>query len=183
MINLIEIENKRRRILDGIVSAYFVIGVLLFIISNKIYENTFIESYLMFIIPIVPSIALSLLLRKIMNRIERKNIPLIFHGILHSCSTGSVILLVFLSMNYYIPIETKGKETLPIIEFARLSGSKGDRHNGQPYALVLRNGILKQIHIHENEFLIMNGTESITINVSKGILGYDVLTSYNINFK
>ena len=90
-----------------------------------------------------------------------------------------VFFYLFLAINFYGNIGENKSENFKIIKKGDAFGGK--RSAAKPFAIIIFNGVRKQLFFPINEREAMYSSDNIKIEYRKGVLQFYVLKHYDLN--
>lgn len=149
----------------------FLIGIFLIILEIDIYRSTLI----VWTIPTAIWIASGILITPFTLALLKKHFDdsgIILKILFNVGAFGSIILYLFMALNFYFPFNREYIYRIKIINTGNLA--KGRNGCGNPYADVKVKGVDKQL-IFPCGSEVRNYSEVI-LTVKTGLLGFDIIT-------
>lgn len=172
----IEDASKRRLyIINLIVKAGFVSGLILTIFEIHLYRDTIIQ----WTIPTAIWFFSGLILTPTTSNLFKKyNITSVFFWqlVINAGGFGGLFVYTFIALNYYFPSDKKVYEKVQIIKTGHLA--KGKYGCGNPYADVKINDINKELIFPCN--IEIEKYKYINLTMKKGLLGFYTVESKTV---
>jgi hypothetical protein len=147
---------------------YFLIGMILLILSSLIYDKTLIQWYIPLGCIIITTILVSLFNSVYLQKYF--GLSGIFLRLVYNLlSTGGVLIYILMALNFYFAHPEESTHHLDIVD----KGTSYYKSKKRIYALVRLKGITKEIYF--NPDLNLSAFSRINVTVRKGLLGYDII--------
>jgi hypothetical protein len=181
-----KIISSKNQIFDNIIAALFILGLILLVGEILIYRKTIIGLKIPLLIFLVPGFILTPIFYKKLNEIDNGIdnyhciIKCFLHYVLHSCMTGGILVFLFMATNFYFADKNITTRRFEIIRIDSLPGSKGHRSERKPYVVINYDGMEKELIFTYSETEQVKIAKFVTLEVKKGLLGFDVLENYEV---
>src|SRR5688572_25013322 len=136
--------SKRNKKADFIICSIFFIGLALTYWEVILFRTTIIPLAIPLALCFVPGIILTPLCYHKLNEIDGRRGHWILHYILHSFTTGAILLFTFMSVNYYLVGEEIIVYKFDIQSKSSISGPRGHRHEREPTVMINYFGFEKE---------------------------------------
>lgn len=164
---------------EKFISFLFILGLVLLVWEIFIYRRTIIAFNIPLIIFIIPGVFLTPVFYEKLNKIQGMNLHFLTHYFLHSFTSGSFILFLFMSSNFYFAENYTTEKRLEIISKGSLAAGKGRPvYKRQPYVMVHYGKVEKQLIFSYSDTDKINSASKVHLTARKGLWGFDVLESY-----
>jgi len=168
------IEPPEHNWANEIAIVAFCFGIGLLVWNAILYDRTMIPSALVWIIILIPGLPMTTLFSRQINTIARKEMHILLHYVLHTCTTGSIIAFAFLATNFYFASKNSSIKRVEILGLDSRDGGKG-RGKRTPYVLIKYDDLEKSYLLTEFEVKCVKGRKDMIIETRHGLLGYDVI--------
>lgn len=174
------IKNKEIDKITITIYILFFLGIMLTFLATIIYEKTFINWWIPFIIWLIAGIITTVIIPKRWKKIFRKdhNIKTLIWETMNNCLTfGGITVFIFLYINLKSPTKNVETQKLKIVKKSSKNGSHG---RITPVADVIYKGLTKTVPLKYSEQNKLNDLDYLTLKIKKGNLGFDVIIEKEI---
>ncbi|HBS88001.1 MAG: hypothetical protein A2W91_10215 [Bacteroidetes bacterium GWF2_38_335] len=157
-------NSNKNRILSA---AIIIAGVYLLVSSVFLYRYTVIPGYLILVLLLTPGLLLTPVFINKVNKITGQKTHWAMQYVLHTISSGSLVLFIFLAINF-LSAQNKSTHSYVADDIKTIAGSHGQSDKQISYTVIKNGEIEKTIPYFKAT------TEKIKI--SEGLLGFDVIS-------
>ncbi|CAL2078632.1 hypothetical protein [Tenacibaculum sp. 190524A05c] len=166
--------NKKRNIYYTITS---IIGMSLCVWIIELYQKTFVELYILFVIVLGVGLIATLIDFKYYKKTySLKGFSSIFFAFLTNLSIwGFTTCALFMTSNYYFEKSKSRFKTYEIIDRYSIIGSKRNRSESTPVFQILHKVKIKDIYFGNDFYKDMNSFKNIELEIKQGFWKFDIL--------
>lgn len=174
-----ELSSNKSTKQEKFIFFLFLLGLVLLIWEVSIYRRTIIAFNIPLIIFIIPGVFLTLVFYEKLNKIQDINIHFLIHYFFHSFTSGSFILFLFMSSNFYFAGNQTTEKTFEIIHKGSMAAGKGRQFIERiPYVVIHYEGIEKQLIFSYSETDKIHSSSKVHLTIRQGLWGFDILEKY-----
>jgi hypothetical protein len=167
------------RVKNGFLGIFFVIGLVLIILSTILFETIFIAGPWLVAIAIVIGIVMTPLFRRFFNiyfynPYDLGHVPLFFHVLYHSVAFGGTLIFLLLLTNKQLAHPASQIVTLPVISNGYSYSSPGSSCRNA-YVVVRYDGMEKDLPCECGA--PVETAHAVRLDIRKGFWGFDVITA------
>ena len=167
------------RLKNGFLGIFFVIGLVLIILSTILFDAIFIAGPSLVAIAIVIGIVMTPLFRRFfniyfLNPYDLGHVPLFFHVLYHSVAFGGTLVFLLLLSNGQLGHPSSQIVTLPVISHGYKYSSAGSSCR-KAYVVVHYGGMEKDLPCECGD--PAETANAVRLELRKGFWGFDVIVS------
>lgn len=171
--------KTKSRFTSAMLMVVFFAGLVLTILEIYLYRLTVISWIVPFLVWLISGMAVVPLIRKQLATYLKLNN--LFYQVFYSVlAVGGITMYLFIAVNYYGASGATSTHDFKIIDKSSMPGTKGSRSERHPLVSIHYFNQEKELVFDFPDTQKVESADSVTVEVKKGGLGFDVLVQFNV---